>query len=61
MLLRERQRDGVGVGSGAKDKQSDNYTEKKNARGKRNASLERVELMDNVSPLWCWQAGRMHL
>lgn len=23
--------------------------------------LERVELMDNVSPLWCWQAGRRHL
>lgn len=28
---------------------------------KRNASIENVELMDNVSPLWYWQAGRMYL
>lgn len=23
--------------------------------------IDDVELMDNVSPLWCWQAGRMSL
>lgn len=28
---------------------------------KRTAPLEHVLLMDNVSPLWRWQAGRMYL
>lgn len=36
-----------------------NYKEKK--RKKRAGCSESVELMDNVSPLWCWKAGRMSL
>lgn len=54
MLLREER-------SGAKDRYTITQITREKKRGKRNASIESVELMDNVSPLWCWKAGRMYL
>ncbi len=43
------------------ERQTYNHTNYKEKEREKNASIERVELMDNVSPLWCWQAGRMYL
>lgn len=40
------------------DKQTVTQITRKGQR-ERNASIECVELMDNVSPLWYWQAGRV--
>lgn len=46
--------------SGVEDKHTITQITRKKQR-ERNASIECMELMDNVSPLWCWQAGRVVL
>lgn len=57
VLLRERERE---LGK----RQTYDRVSKKKAKKKeivkRSGSGEPVELMDNVSPLWCLQAGGMH-
>ena len=51
-----REREGVGRKTNVKS-----HKLQGKEREKRNASVERVELMDNVSPLWCREAGRVYL